>query len=399
MNAGCGAYVWPGQAGHPSIGHLCQLQVRAMSRLLKTVTAVALASLLPSLASAAALTQGNLFVYRVGTGAAALTTVSTAVFVDEYTTGGVLVQSIAMPTVASGLNGILAGSGTANSDGYLTVSGNGQFVMLTGYDLALGTSNVVTGSTVRTVGRLALDGSVDTTTRLTDTGNSNFRSVASTNGTDLWVSGTPGGVRYTTLGATTSTQLAASPTNTRVLGIADGQLYVSASTGTTRFAAVGTGLPTTAGQTFTNLPGMPTAAPSSPYGFFFADLSATVPGVDTLYWADDAVGLQKYSLNSGTWVLKGTVGAAADTFRGLTGVVNGGAVSLFATGGGSRLVSLSDTSGYDGTFSGSVTTIASAGTNTAFRGVAMLPVPEPGTWALMLGGLALVAGLARRARG
>ena len=164
-----------------------------------------------------------------------------------------------------------------------------------------------------------------------------------------------------------------------------------------------TGLPTTAGQTITNLAGFPTGTPtaSSPYAFFFADLSPSVPGVDTVYVADDGVGggVQKYSLNAGAWTLKGVVGADADDFRGLTGVVNGGSVSLFATGGGNRLVSLTDSSGYDGTFASSVTTLATAGTNTAFRGVALLPVPEPGTWALMLGGLALVAGLARRARG
>jgi hypothetical protein len=35
----------------------------------------------------------------------------------------------------------------------------------------------------------------------------------------------------------------------------------------------GTGIPTTAGQTTTNLPGFPTSG-GSPYGFFFADLDA-----------------------------------------------------------------------------------------------------------------------------
>jgi hypothetical protein len=379
-----------------------------MSRLVKTVAAVALASLLPSLASAAALTQGNLFVYRVGaTGGGVLGGTATPVFIDEFTTAGALVQSLAMPTVVNGLNGILTGSGTATSDGQLSVAGNGQFLMLTGYDTPIGTTgNVVSNALPRTVGRLALDGTLDTTTRLTDAGSgasNNFRSVASNNGTDLWVTTANGGVRYATLGGSTSTQLATSPTTTRVVGIADGQLYMSAMTGTTRLATVGTGLPTSTGNTVTNLPGFPTGTPtaSSPYGFFFADLSPSVAGLDTLYVSDDGVGggLQKYSLNGGSWTLKGVVGVDTDDYRGLTGVVNGSTVSLFATIGGNRLVSLTDTSGYDATFSSSVvTTLATAGANNAFRGVALLPVPEPGTWALMLGGLALVAGLARRAR-
>ena len=378
-----------------------------MSRFLKTAAAVALASLLPSLVSAAALTPGNLFVYRVGaSGGGVLAGTATPVFIDEFTTAGTLVQSLAMPTTASGPNGILTGSGTATSDGYLSLAGNGQYLMLSGYDTAIGTvGNVVSNSLARTVGRLALDGTVDTSTRLTDTGTgtNNFRSVASTNGSDLWVTTTTGGVRYTTLGSSTSTQLSTSPVNTRVVGIADNQLYISSGSGTTRLATVGTGLPTATGNTITNLPGFPTGTPtaSSPYGFFFADLSPGVAGLDTLYVSDDGAGggLQKYSLNGGSWVLKGVVGADADDYRGLTGVVNGGVVSLFATVGGNRLVSLTDSSGYDGAFASAVTTLSTAGTNTAFRGVAMLPVPEPGTWALMLAGLGVVASLARRTRG
>jgi hypothetical protein len=374
-----------------------------MPRLVKTVVAAALVSLLPALVHAAPLTPGNVFVYRVGaTGGGALAGTATPVFIDEFTTAGTLVQSLAMPTMAAGANGALTGSGTATSDGLLSVSGNGQFLMLTGYDTPIGAAgNVVSNALPRTVGRIALDGSVNTTTRLTDPGASNFRGVASTNGTDLWVSGASSGVRYTTLGASTSTQLSTTVTNTRAIGIADSQVFVSTGSGTSvRVGTVGTGLPTTSGQTITNLPGFVTAG--SPYAFFFADLSVAVPGLDTLYVADDAAGLQKYSLNAGNWVLKGTVGLGADMYRGLTGVVNGGTVSLFATSATttvSKLVSLSDASGYDGSFTSALTTLSTSGANTLYRGVALLPVPEPSTWALMLGGLALVAGWARRARG
>ena len=48
-------------------------------------------------------------------------------------------------------------------------------------------------------------------------------------------------------------------------------------------------------------------------------------------------------------------------------------MTLFATRNGSELVSLVDASGYNGTFSGTPTLLASAGTNKAFRGVAMAP--------------------------
>src|SRR5262249_37482317 len=148
--------------------------------------------------------------------------------------------------------------------------------------------------------------------------------------------------------------------NLRGIQIFAGQLYVSDSSGTTvRLGTVGSGLPTTSGQTITNLPGFPTTG--SPYGFFFADLDST-PGLDTLYVADDPTsgspgGITKYSLVSGNWISNGTVGAAEDAYRGLTGSVSGSSVVLFATRkggsgatGGGELVSLVDSSGYNGTF-------------------------------------------------
>jgi hypothetical protein len=248
------------------------------------------------------------------------------------------------------------------------------------------------------VGRIALDGSIDTTTRLTNAGNANFRSVASTDGIDLWVTSISSGVSHTTLGSSLVTPLSATVTDIRVVGIADGQLYVSSSAGSTvRLGAVGTGVPTTGGQVIANLPGLPSST-GSPYAFFLADLSPVVPGLDTVYLADNTIGVQKYSLSGGSWALRGTVGAAGDAIRGLTGMVDGGTVSLFATGGANRLLAMTDTSGYDGSFAGGVTTLAMAGANTAFRGVALLPVPEPTTWALWLAGLSLVGGVARRRR-
>src|SRR5262249_37188221 len=124
------------------------------------------------------------------------------------------------------------------------------------------------------------------------------------------------------------------------------------------------------------------AATGSPYGFFLADLTPAVPGVDTLYVAnDDATGLTKYSLVGGTWVSNGAIGTAADAYRGLTATVSGSTGTLFATrkggsgpSGGGELVALTDSTGYNGAFGGTPTLLATAGANTAFRGVAFAPV-------------------------
>src|SRR5215510_13976670 len=92
----------------------------------------------------AAFTPGDLVIYRVGTGGLVdnLTAAATAVFLDEYTPGGVLVQTLPMPTVDSGANQTLTASGTATSEGLLTRSTDGRYLVLTGYDAPLRTGNV-----------------------------------------------------------------------------------------------------------------------------------------------------------------------------------------------------------------------------------------------------------------
>jgi hypothetical protein len=375
-----------------------------MFRKLLIVTAVATA--LSTGAQAAAITAGDLVIYRVGTGSASLTSAATSVFLDEYTTSGTLVQSIAMPTSAGSAN-MLTASGTATSEGQMTLSADGKFLVLTGYNAAAGTTGIAatTSATVaRTVGLVNVStGAADTSTALNAFSGNNIRSAVSSNGTDIWVAGANTGVGYTTKGSTTMTTVSSTITNNRQLEIFNGQLYDSTGSGALgHIEQVGTGLPTTAGNAMTALPGFPTTG--SQYSFFMAHLGSTGTGMDTLYVADDAAGITKYSFDGTTWTAKGTVGAAADTYRGLTGSVVNGKVQLFATGlggsgatGGGKLVSFSDASGWGGAFAGSATLLATAAANTAFRGVALtMAVPEVESYAMMLAGLGLMGFIARR---
>src|SRR4051812_29883514 len=78
-------------------------------------------------------TVGDLVIYRVGDGTAALGTGATPVFLDEITTAGGAVQSIAMPTTASGTNHRLTASGSGFGDGLMNNSADGRFLITQGY--------------------------------------------------------------------------------------------------------------------------------------------------------------------------------------------------------------------------------------------------------------------------
>ena len=94
-----------------------------------------------------AFSAGNIAVYRVGTGASALTSGATAAFIDEYSPTGTLVSSTPMPTSVSGLNRRLTNSGTATSEGALNLSTDGRYLTVAGYDAAPGTASVASSST------------------------------------------------------------------------------------------------------------------------------------------------------------------------------------------------------------------------------------------------------------
>jgi hypothetical protein len=336
----------------------------------------------------APLTIGNIVVVRVGDGSAPLSSAATPTFLDEYTPTGTYVQTIAMPTVASGLNQPFTNAGSSTSEGFLNVSDNGLYLLLAGYTAAPGTLAVPTtpaATTPRVIARVDLSGSVDTTTTLPDayngtpavppasSFNGNPRAAASTNGIDIWTSGngTTGsnGVRYVTFGGNSSVGLnLGAPGNTRVVSTYNGNLYTSsASTVYQGVSQVGVGLPTVAGQPVTLLPGFPTVSGPSAYDFYFANPT-------TLYVADDRVqvsngGIQKWAFAGGTWTLQYTLSGGTG-YRGLCGQTVSGVTTLWATNG-SNLVSVVDT-GVGSTF----TSLVTATSNTALRGVRRIGRPS-----------------------
>src|SRR5262249_8849744 len=104
-------------------------------------------------AKANAFGTGDLLIYRVGDGGSVLTANGNDVFIDEYNTAGTLQQSIALPIRAGSINGLIA-SGTASSEGELSLSTDGQYVLFTGYNAAPADGVGLAGSHSNVVNRV-----------------------------------------------------------------------------------------------------------------------------------------------------------------------------------------------------------------------------------------------------
>jgi hypothetical protein len=332
---------------------------------------------------------GNIVVYRAGDGAAALSANGTAIFLDEITPAGAFVRSIALPTTVVGSNKAILANGTSTTEGSMSRSLDGTVLVIGGYNGTLGSaaSSVASATINRTIAVVDGAGIVDVTTSLTDAHSAgNIRSVTSTNGLNIWTAGSNEGIRYCTKGATTSVVVSSTNTNNRAFSINNTDIFLSHGSGTTLSRIIQIpGYPTAGPIAATSLTGVVVGTtPTNSYNqFVMFDLSSTEPGLDVMYIASDAAGatgIIKYSKVAGTWTNNGTMASATDIFRGLTGEVSGTDVTLYATrksvtGGQQELVMVRDVTGYNvAPIAAPVfTLLATAATNTAFRGVALAP--------------------------
>jgi hypothetical protein len=394
---------------------------RSTRTLAFVISCCAFFALTVSISEAGTILPGQLVNIRVGDGTTAPAGTGLPVTLDVYTvtyTGGVptgvtLSQSIALPTATSGTpptsgNRYLTQGGTAAGEGGLTLSTDGNYMALGGYNnIVGGVTNGSGNSGQRVVGVLTLStGTVDTTTDYADGPTASaIRNAFTTNGSDIWTANSTGGVRYLTLGGSTSTTLTSTGAERRTYVYNTGsgnQLYTSRQSGTVDgVATVGTGTPTSGTQTVTLLPGFPTTNVESAYDYWFAD-------ANTLYVGDDisnqatgtAGGLQKWILTSGTWVKQYNIqvnptGTATKGIKSLAGRVDAfGNVTLFGASTdtvANYLYGFSDT--LSNTSAGNVIVNQLVNASTAFtgaawnlRGVAIAPggeVPEPAAIALL----------------
>lgn len=327
-------------------------------------------------------TPGNIVVLRVGDGSAALSSAAQPVFLDEFSSlTGQLVQSKALPTTVSGSNRRLTLSGTATSEGALTLSANKQYLCLAGYDTTVGTASVSGVAVGKVAAIVSATGSINTQTGIvagSGFNTNNVRGAVTNDGTGVWLCGAgssnSGGTFYVPANSFTSspTKISTSPTNTRTINIFGGQLYTSAaSSGFYGVSQVGTGLPTTSGQTTSLLSGV---NDSSNYAFVVFDANANEPGNDLIYVADDNTtkgGIIKYSKVGGTWVSNGKI-AASRSMRGLALVNACGKIRGYVSSQ-DTIYTFTDVAGYNQPMNATLAPLVAKQTNTVFRGIAFTP--------------------------
>jgi hypothetical protein len=284
----------------------------------------------------------------------------------------------------------LTQSASASSEGFLTLSGDSNFLTLAGYRADAGTASVASSAsstTKRVAGRIDASGTVDTTTALAAFTGNNVRSAVSNDGTQMWLTGAGSGdspktaVYATTFQGTTGSGIVTpSPTGARQLVVAGGGLYFSTTTTVTPgIYKVGTGLPTSGSQSTTPLV---TGASLDPFGFALVSSSGGST-VDTLYMTNGTNGgITKYVLSGGTWTSKGTIASTVDFF-GVAAKYENGGVQLYATteaSGDSVLAANAVDAYFDtggtGAPSGTLTTIATALGGRSYRGIAFGPTNQ-----------------------
>jgi hypothetical protein len=359
---------------------------------LATVAFLVTFALVPLTSHAAPITSGDLVIYRVGDGTAALGTAATAVFLDEYSPLGTLVQSIPLPT--SGVTALTA-TGNSTTEGVISVSQNGTpqaTLVFTGYraDVGTATPSSATPATVnRVIGTIGLGGLANTTVALTDPTGA-IRSAASTDGSSLFYIGTAAAVRYVGTPGPAATSVSIDARNSRQVLMSGNKLFASnGSTSITGKVQDYGNLPTT--TTAAN-PDVVLATADAVNGFALFDLDAGVAGDDTLYALSTVEGLlRKYSLVGGVWTANGSIATGA---QDLTGYAAGSSVNLFLTSG-TTLSSEIDNSGYNTSITGTITTLATASANEGFRGIAVL-IPEPSSFCLAIVGTASLLAIRRR---
>lgn len=346
--------------------------------------------LLTKLGLAQNFTSGNLVIYRLGNtdGSSPINSTSSAVpiFLEEYNiSGGVplLVQSVPLPVTTVGSHKRITAVGNATVEGLMTRSADGRYLVIPGYDQALGgdASNKPAADVNRVVALVDYQKNINTTTSLNNPNNGNsYRSATSYDGNAIWGAGSGGssqGTWYAPLGATSTTNLGGS--SFYQVKIFNGNLYGAAGD---QVYQVGTGLPTTSVSTFPNRSGTSSGALRNS----FAILEVGTTGVVyVLRYGTGSFIVEKFSMNypvNNNWTARGSfTGPAGSYGTAIEARVAGGNVELYVVSSAAntttavaKLFKVVDTSTPTTAISATATELMSWPNTQNVRGIAWAPV-------------------------
>jgi hypothetical protein len=328
---------------------------------------LALSRLLSSLGVSQSFTPGNLSVLRVGNGAEALVSSGNSLFVDQYSTAGAFVSSVALPDTGSDA---LLLSGASSSEGGFTRSLDRSLLVLGGYNTNRGSvsgslssqSGTAVPRAIATIDAFGAYHLVQASPTLYSS--NNIRCAVADGTNNFWTAGNPSGTYYLNPPqAPLAIQTAGA--NTRQVRIINGTLYFSTQAGTVGlYTFQGGGLPKSADSTMLVFA---TGANTQPAGF------AMNSALTTTYVADQRPttgGIEKWTNNGSAWVLAYTLFTGGGAFD-VAVDFSGAAPVIYATtaeASANRLISIVDT----GPLS-IVKLVASAGANEILRGVDFVP--------------------------
>jgi hypothetical protein len=305
----------------------------------------------------------NLVVLRAGDGVQTLSSSGNTLFLDQYASNGLYVNTMALPD--TGASALLI-SGVATSEGFMTRSADGRFLAVAGYNTNLGAltkslSSTASTNVPRAVATIDGAGNYNLAASTTNAFSAqNIRAGATDGSNNFWGAGASDGTWY--FGNTASAgPIQTTIANSRVINIENGNLVFSTQSGTNALYSL-SGLPLTSAT-----PSLifATANSSSPEDFAF-NAAGTLA-----YVADDSTsgGIQRWQLNSGTWTNVYTL--ATGIARSLTVDFSGPNPVIYtitAETASNRLVTVTDTSALS-----AAVTLATSPLNEWFRAVRFSP--------------------------
>ncbi|HEY4417450.1 MAG TPA: immunoglobulin domain-containing protein [Verrucomicrobiae bacterium] len=331
------------------------------------------------------LTTNDLVVIRCGNGAEGLTLDGNSMFLDAYATDGSYLNTVTIPdsgstaTVAIGMDNIGGANSGATTGSGLTLSLDGRFLVIAGYNTNLNygdnLANSVAATVPRGIGLINSHGQFKLAVASTNPAfDQTYWRAAITDGTNnYWGSGGKTGVVYFGFDGPAAT-VQNTFVNSRSMQLINGDIYCAEASNPTGILKVN---------------GMPTNAANATTAVLFGGSSGTFdmsvsPSGNLIYVADQRAttaggGLQRWEFDGTAWNLIYTLtnGLGSMGPRYITADFSGANPVIYLTSNdktldNNRIVQIADT----GAGSAGVT-LAYAGVNQTFRSIHFGPVESP----------------------